>query len=199
MDSKRLPTGGDRRRAARVPKEVDAKIAALDDPEGSSCKVHNMSAEGAVIRAKAPVAVGGIVRLDILDPETGAGRRLTARVMWAKAVGGDGTEAGLKFVEWRDVTQERRRSPRRDVGAFLQYRYLESALSGGGFLPGMLQSVSEGGLSFSTAQACLAGSLLEVKLPKTPLGPAKTIRAKVLRVRPFGGRDRWLIAAKLVN
>jgi len=199
MDSKRLPAGGDRRRISRVPKEIDAKISALDDPDGTACKVHNMSAEGAVVRAKDPVPVGGIVRLDILDPDTGVGRRLTARVMWAKATAETGTEAGLKFVEWRDVTKERRRSPRRDVGAFIQYRYLESSLSGGGFLPGMLQSVSEGGLSFSSAQACLNGSLLEVKLPKTPLGPAKTIRAKVLRVQPFGGRDRWLIAAKLVN
>lgn len=180
-----------------MPGEIEAKITSLGEMLSDPCRIHNQSAGGAVIRCKRPVTVGAIVRLDILDPISGAGRRQMARVMWAKSIP-SGIEAGLKYVEWKEVGKERRRHPRRDLGVFIQYRVVSKGASMPEFMPAMLQTISPGGLSFSTGQAALIGAVLQIKLPKTPLGEPRTIRAKVLRVSSLGGRDRWVIAARVV-
>lgn len=187
----------ERRKHRRVPREIEAKVTALGELLSDPCQVHNQSAGGAVIRTKRPVTVGSIVRLDIVDPLSGAGRRQMARVIWAQSIP-SGIEAGLKYVDWKEVGKERRRHPRRDLGVFIQYRAVSKGASIPEFVPAMLQTISPGGLSFSTSQAALIGSVLQIKLPKTALGEARTIRAKVLRVSSLGGRDRWTVAAKVV-
>jgi hypothetical protein len=187
----------ERRRHRRVPREIEAKITALGELLSEPCQVHNQSAGGAVIRSKRPITVGSIVRLDILDPGSGAGRRQMARVAWARSIP-SGIEAGLRYVEWKEVGKERRRHPRRDLGVFIQYRVVSKGAAMPDFVPAMLQTISPGGLSFSTGQAALIGAIVQIKLPETPLGPARTLRAKVLRVNSIGGRDRWVVAARVL-
>jgi hypothetical protein len=177
----------DRREDFRIPKGVAGRLVHLRGRRAIECSIDNFSRRGAGIRAHEPVPVSSIVHLEVQDPARGAGRRLLARVQWAGIAGRD-VRAGLRFVEWREIGRERRRHPRKDVGAFVRFRRLAKGCFDWESQPGMLRSLSEGGLSLTSPRPVPADAILEVALP------GRTVRARVVRVERYD-RERWLAAA----
>lgn len=191
------PRESERRREPRIPKILDARLVTIAGSHPFPCRIQNMSKSGATVRTPAILNCGGVLKLEISDPSAGIGRRLLARVMWARSLSKE-NEGGLRFVEWKEIGKERRRHPRHEIGLFLQYKCLAKELFDWEPQSAILTTISAGGVSISVPRPIPRGATLELKLPKNPLGPAKTIRVKVVRSDNLV-RDRWIVAAKLTG
>ncbi len=99
---------------------------------------------------------------------------------------------------------EKRKHPRLTLNASLSFKikkfpppekmiHLLDAMRKG---PGI--DVSESGVSFVTGQLLIPGSILEITVPKSPLGPARRKKAKVVWVREVE-EEKYRIGVKFVR
>jgi len=202
MNPKEASTGGgstlrERRQTRRIPRRDPARVQLFGDATEHECRLENLSPGGASIRCRPPFPPGSVLRLVVGAPDAAAVRRHLARVVWVHGIPEPGVhDVGVRFVEWCDVFEERRSHARRELKVFVRYRGVSRDAYDRDEQHGMLEDASEAGLGLIVHRPYPPGSELEVQVPKTALGPARTVRAKVVRVQT-STLGRWLVGACL--
>lgn len=195
------PTGADRRAHARSSKKFLVKVKA--DGAEQSGWILNISRGGAVVASRVPHIEGRIVVLAFPESPLGAARDVHAKVVWSKrAQTGSGYEMGVQFVRapsGASSRAEKRRHPRWQNRILVKYRCVSE-----GYLlevderSGMLENFSKCGVLLSVLRQYPEGTLLELKLPETPIGPARTAWVKIVRLEAADKPGRWIVAGEFV-
>lgn len=204
MNPKEAKSGGgstlrERRRNPRVPRRDPGRVQRFGEAQEHECRLENLSLGGAVIRCRPPFPPGSVLRLVVGAPDSAALRRHLTRVVWVRGIPEPGVHhVGVQFVEWREVFQERRGHARRELKVFVRYRGVSRDAFDREEQHGMLEDLSEGGLSLLVHRCYPGGAEMEVQVPKTAAGPARTVRAKIVRVQP-ATLGRWLVGARILS
>jgi c-di-GMP-binding flagellar brake protein YcgR len=186
----------ERRRHRRVTRKESIRILKIGDRDEFEGRLENYSPGGAVVRCRPAYAAGSVVKLVIASGVEGMERSLIGRVVWARGIPEPGIHhVGLEFVEWGEVFEERRAHPRRDLKLFVSYRCLAKEQFDWGARNAMTENLSAGGVALIAEREYPAGTLLEVRVPKTPVGPERVARARVVRT-DVATLGRWLNAAR---
>jgi len=95
--------------------------------------------------------------------------------------------------------EERRKHARWQERVYLKYRCTtKEVFNEVDYRVGLMLDFSRGGFVFAGLREYPAGSVLEVKFPDTPLGPGRTIHAKVVRTAAYEKPGQFRIACAFV-
>ncbi len=188
-------TASERRRHERRSRKFVVKFRVIGgalpkDIADRAGQVVNVSKGGIMLLSKRPLPAGTLLDLKFPESVFGGGAVTLQGVVRRAGTGvpGGDNPLGLAFVR---VTRpegagsggsEKRRQERIPEKLLLKLRGVSEGLFHE-FEPrgGILLNVSDGGLEVSTTRDYAPGTLLELALPATSLGPARRARATVVR------------------
>lgn len=95
---------------------------------------------------------------------------------------------------------ERRKHPRVQKRLLLKYRCVKGAVIGDAVdQVGALEDVSKGGMILKAKKVYEPGCVLRLYFPEGPLGPARTLHARVVRAKPSPGGDGFQMGLQFVK
>jgi len=214
--------GAERRQHTRVAKHVLIRMRCVGGPvpkeaDDRVATIANISKGGLGIASRKFYPPGTVLRLAFPESSMGPARTLYASVVRSgPSPTGSGYELALQFVRAPDAApteppaprpkvaaqdpgtgRERRRHLRWDQHILLKYRCVsEGILFDVEPRVGALENVSDGGLVLSVKREYPDGTLLEVRLPDTPVGFARTATIRTLWTRPHDKPAKWLVGGE---